>query len=187
MENAPDIRPARRADRDALGALWVAFLREQTEHDPRLGVADDALERWQNDYAMWLNDGSRCLSVAAPDDDDDASGDDIVGFVAAEQWGPPPIYAEASEVYLTELYVMPAARRNGIGRQLVGAVRKWAEAKGAVRIRLRALVRNEAGQAFWAAQQAEPLSTVFTIDLNPDAASDDESDDESKASRRIGF
>ena len=181
MEDFPAIRPARRDDRDAIGALWIAFLREQAAQDPRLGVADDALERWHNDYGMWLSDGSRQMFVAEGEGDE--SADEVVGFVTAEQWGAPPIYADAPEVYLNELYVTPEARRNGLGRQLVGAVRTWAEGKGAARIRLRALARNEAGQAFWAAQGAEPFSTVLTMELRPET----EDKPRSKEQRRIGF
>lgn len=140
--------------------LWLGLMREHAALEPRFGVADDALHRWQNDFPYWLADDDRRLFVAE-------AGGELVGFATAQRWSPPPIYRASDEVYLDELYVLPAARGQGLGRQLLGAVRAWAETVGAGRLRLGVLAANAEGRAFWERQQARVLSLVYTIELEP--------------------
>ena len=59
----------------------------------------------------------------------------------------------------------PAARKQGIGRRLVGPIRQWGEVEGAVRLRLGALADNPAAEAFWSAMGARALSVAYTIEL----------------------
>ncbi len=169
------IRRAREADRQRLGALWLGLLAEQAALDPRFGAADDALERWQNDFPYWLHDDGRRLFVA------ELAGD-LAGFVSAHRWAPPPVYAEADEVYIDELYVTPSARGQGLGGRLVEAVRAWAETLGAERLRVGVLAANAAGRAFWERQQARPFAVTFTIELQDRAAPAQE-----KKRGRLGF
>ena len=158
----PDVRRARPTDQDTVGDLWVQLLDEQDELEERFGIADDARDRWDNDYPLWLDD-------------------EIAGFATAHRWGPPPIYEESSEVYLDELYVRPEDRREGLGTQLVEAVRNWSDQVGAERIRLNLLSANEDARDFWAAQDATPLTLTFTIERTGGEEGDDE------GSKKIGF
>lgn len=164
------------ADQEAVGNLWLQFLNEQSEQDDRMGIADDAFDRWENDFPVWLEDETARIYVAEAEND-------VVGFVAARRWGPPPIYEKSSEVYLDELYVRPEARRDGYGTQLVNAVRNWSEELGAHRIRLRVLTANQNGRAFWAAQDAIPMSMTFTIEGEQPA----DAGEEDEGSKKIGF
>ena len=160
MEDTTTLREARATDADALGALWRAFLDEQSAFDERVAPAKDALDRWQNDFPVWLDDPAYQWVVAVRDGD-------LCGFVAAHRWAPPPIYRTVPEVYLTELYVRPSARRNGIARRLVHAVRDWATDGDAVRVRLQVLSANADAQDFWNTLGAEPLSETYTIACTP--------------------
>lgn len=172
----PDVRRAQETDQETVGALWIQLLDEQAEMEDRVGVAEDALERWQNDFPLWLDDETARVYVAENGDGE------IVGFASARRWGPPPIYEESSEVYLDELFVRPADRRSGYGTQLVHAVRSWADEIGARRVRLRVLTANAAGRAFWASQDAIPMSMMLTIE---GAGEKNPSSDE--GSKKIGF
>ena len=173
----PDItiRRASEEDQQAIGTLWGTLLDEQTELENRMGVADDAQERWNNDFPMWIEDETRRLFVAETET--------VVGFVSARRWGPPPIYEEQEEVFLDELYVAPKARRAGVGTRLVSAVREWADELGARRIRLSVLAANETARGFWAAQDAQPMTLTLTMERPgaPDAQEDDE------GTKKIGF
>lgn len=155
------IRRASKADQARLGALWLALLQEQATLDDRFGVAEDALERWNNDFAHWLHDEGRRFFVAE-------EAEEIVGFLTAHRWAPSPIYAETLEVYISELYVVPKARQQHAGTQLVAAVRAWAETLGANRLRIGVLAANASGQAFWQQQQAVPFSVTYTLPLDTD-------------------
>ncbi|MGI9174326.1 MAG: GNAT family N-acetyltransferase [Rhodothermales bacterium] len=175
MEDAFLIRPARREDRDALGALWAALLDEQAALDVRFAPAEDALERWRNDFPVWLQDEQQHLVVA------EAKGE-LVGFITAQRWTPPPVYAEAHEVFIDEAYVRPEVRGKGIGTRLVEEVKAWAAKLDVDRLRLRMLVANEAGRRFWQRQGAEPFVATFTIDRDRTAP---EATREKKA--KLGF
>ena len=158
-----EIRTARRADLDRIGALWLALLREHAVLDARFVVAGDALQRWKNDAPFWLSDADRHLAVAVHEGE-------TVGFAAAQRWTPPPIYAAVPEVHLDELYVVPAWRGRGLGRRLAGAVRAWAEAGGAERLRLGVLAANADARAFWERLGAHPLAITYTLALTPGAS-----------------
>jgi GNAT superfamily N-acetyltransferase len=171
----PDVRRAQLADQAAVGDLWMQLLDEQEGLEDRFGVAEDARDRWDNDFPMWLEDETYRVYVAEGDDE-------ITGFATAHRWGPPPIYAESSEVYLDELYVRPGDRREGRGTQLVDAVRDWTDRIGAQRLRLNVLAANEAARAFWSSLDAEPLTLTYTL---KQTALGEETDDE--GSKKIGF
>lgn len=169
------IRRASQEDQKHLGELWLRFMEEQATLDDRFGVATDALERWSNDFPYWIHDEGRRLFVA-----EEAGA--MVGFLTAQRWFPSPIYAETMEVYISELYVVPEARQQQAGAQLVTTVRAWAETLGASRLRMGVLVANEPGQAFWKQQQAVPFSVTYTLPLeeNPEITAP-------KPHRHLGF
>ncbi len=171
----PDVRRAQPDDQATVGDLWVRLLDEQDALEDRFGVAEDARDRWDNDFPQWLDDETYRVYVAEADGE-------IRGFASAHRWGPPPIYEESSEVYLDELYVRPEARREGMGTQLVNAVRDWTDRIGARRLRLNVLAANEAARAFWTAQDAQPLTLTYTLERT---GSEAEEDDE--GSKKIGF
>ncbi|MDQ7040695.1 MAG: GNAT family N-acetyltransferase [Rhodothermus sp.] len=152
------IRPARWDDAEALETLWWRLLEEQAALDPTFAPAADARRRWRNDFMLWVRDRMYRLLVAE-------HSRELIGFISAHQWSPPPIYRQELEVYINELYVLPGYRRQGIGAQLVAAVRAWAQEIGAVRLRLGVLAANREGLAFWERQQARPFSITLTIPL----------------------
>jgi GNAT superfamily N-acetyltransferase len=170
----PNVRRAQPEDQDPVGDLWVQLLDEQDELEDRFGIADDARDRWENDFPLWLDDETYRVYIAEVDGE-------IAGFATAHRWGPPPIYEESSEVYLDELYVRPDDRRSGLGTQLVAAIRDWTDRIGARRIRLNVLSANEAARAFWAAQDATSLTLTFTIERTGAEEGNDE------GSKKIGF
>jgi GNAT superfamily N-acetyltransferase len=152
------IRRAMPDDAEAVGRFWEALLEEQAEYDTRFVPAGDALARWQNDYREWVRAEMWRIFVAE-------MGGKVVGFVSAQPWYPAPIYEAATEIYINELYVRPTYRRHGIGRQLINAVRQWAEERGATRIRAGVLSSNGTGLDFWKACGAMPFVTTVTLDV----------------------
>ena len=175
------VRQAEKQDKDRVAALWTAFLEEQAACDARFQVADDARERFDNDFPVWIDDGTQHTVVAERTSEE---GDaELVGFATAHRWGPPPIYAEASEVFVDEFYVAPEARREGVGRRLAGALRDWAGELDADRLRLRVLHGNDAGRAFWERVGGDPFAVTMTVELER-GKRDDEARPECG---RIGF
>jgi GNAT superfamily N-acetyltransferase len=74
----------------------------------------------------------------------------------------------AKGFYLQDLYVLPEARRGGIGRALVAAVARACATDGGCYLFWNALERNQAGRAFYRriGAREEP---VVTLSLQPDA------------------
>lgn len=175
MAEAVDIRRATPADLEQVAGLWLRLLDEHRAMDDRFGYADDARRRFENDFPHWLRNDAWRIFVA-----DD--GGRLVGFVAAQRWAPPPVYAYAEEVYLNELYVAPEARRRGVGRRLVEAVRGWAAELKADRLRLGVLAANTAGCAFWDAVGGRVLSQTYTVELEHEPRPEPQ-----KKSGRLGF
>ena len=170
------IRRAQPSDCDALLELWKALLDEQEQMEGRFERADDAEERWCNDYEEWLRDDEQRIFVA------ERKGE-VSGYVSACRWFTSPIYKAARELFIEEMYVRPDARRKGIGRALLASVREWAEEMEIERLRIGVLAQNNDGRAFWEALDAAPLALTLTVELENAAAESDE--EKEKAS--MGF
>jgi GNAT superfamily N-acetyltransferase len=173
------VRRAEKGDRAAVADLWTAFLEEQATQDARFQLADDIRERFENDFPVWVGDETQRTLVAERADGEAGA---LVGFATAHRWGPPPIYAEASEVFVDEFYVVPDARRQGVARRLVAALRDWADELEADRLRLRVMYANEAGRAFWRSVGGAPFSVAMTLELDRDRG-----EKEPPKRRRFGF
>lgn len=174
--NPVAIRRAQKAEAKPVGVLWLQLLEEHAAMEPRFAVADDALERWTNDFTHWVFEEQYRIFVAEREGV-------ILGFVTASLWKPAPIYTQVDEVYLNELYVVQEERARGLGRQLVEAVRQWAETLEVERLRIGVLAANAEGQAFWERLDAQPFLHTLTIELEQQA----ESKQETKKKGRLGF
>ena len=157
------IRLASITDQGRVGGLWSAFLEEQHAMDARLQPSEDARQRWDNDYPVWLKESTRRISVAVVDRD-------IVGFVTANLWSPPPVYTFVKEVLLSELYVIPRMRAQGIGTKLVADIKAWGVECGAEQMRLIMLNANATGQGFWEKNGSRWFSREGIIQLEGSVA-----------------
>ena len=74
----------------------------------------------------------------------------------------------AKGLYLQDLFVVPEARRRGVGRALMAAVARACQADGGCYLFWNALESNHAGRAFYRriGAREEP---VVTLSLQPDA------------------
>jgi ribosomal protein S18 acetylase RimI-like enzyme len=63
----------------------------------------------------------------------------------------PPILVESERAEITDLMVIDAQRRRGLGRALVERALHWVSGRGLERCEIRVAASNAAGQAFWRA------------------------------------
>lgn len=102
---------------------------------------DDAIQR--EEIAAWLADPACCLALIARDDAGRA-----LGFAEASVRHEYVNGSEASPVaFLEGLFVAPAARRRGVARALVAAVRDWARAQGLAELCSDTGLENQASRA----------------------------------------
>jgi GNAT superfamily N-acetyltransferase len=154
------VRPAHKSDRKVVGCLWSDLLRSQAAIDDRFAAADDARERFDNDFFQWLRGDSRRMYVAV---DDDGT---LCGFVTAERWNTPPIFRECPGVYVDEIFVESGYRRRGHGRALLDAVREWGERIGARELRAGVVAANREGCAFWKNVGGDEIARTFTLTID---------------------
>ena len=110
---ARQIRPADRNDADSIGRLLYAFNREFDEPAPRPPVLAARMRR--------LLDGGDTLVLLGGDGPDGLA---VLRFR-------PAIWSAGLECYLAELYVTPARRGQGLGRELMETALREARARGA--------------------------------------------------------
>jgi ribosomal protein S18 acetylase RimI-like enzyme len=107
------IREAGRADADAVGRLLHAFNREFDEPAPEPPALAERIRQ--------LLDGGDTLVLLAGDGPDGLA---VLRFRAA-------IWSTGLECYLAELYITPARRGQGLGRELMEAALRAARDRGA--------------------------------------------------------
>jgi len=130
-------------DADAMRACYVELQDDLRAFDPRLpageAVADAYLARMLERCATW--DGAVRVAVA-----DGA----VVGFVCV--WARvPPEPDEPAEPYafVSDVFVKPAHRGNGIGRALVDAAVDYARDRGVSIVKLDVLLANGAARRLY--------------------------------------
>jgi len=102
--------------------------------------------------ARLLNNSSHKIYVATQDDN-------ILGWIACER----RLLLESGDVFeIVGLVVGEAARRKNVGRQLVMAAERWAEALSAKALRVRSNVQREESHPFYQAQGFEKSKTQHT-------------------------
>lgn len=107
------IRQAGRADADAIGRLLYAFNREYDEPTPAPSALAERMRQ--------LIDGGDTLVLLAGDGPDGLA---VLRFR-------PAIWSTGLECYLAELYVTPARRGQGLGRELMETALSAARDRGA--------------------------------------------------------
>ena len=133
-----DVRRAELSDRNALIVLARSFATS-------FNVDSDAFDR---SLVEALDHRDSELLVATIDGD-------VVGYVFASVH--PTLYANGPVAWIEELMVRDTDRRGGVGRELVGAVERWAADRSA---RLIALATRRA-DVFWQAVGYEASATYL--------------------------
>jgi ribosomal protein S18 acetylase RimI-like enzyme len=154
MEGIP-IRAARRGDIPSLLLLWTAMMQENERLDPRLALHPHAREHMTAQFAAFLQDDTRSVLVA------EEGGRLLVGYAASRLapgtgWHRPTQIAE-----ITDCFVVPARRRRGIARRLVGRLTDALYERGIDTVRLQVAAANAGSHAFWRVLGWETLEVVL--------------------------
>jgi ribosomal protein S18 acetylase RimI-like enzyme len=138
------VRVARGSDAAALAACWRELLLHHAALDPAFAVRDAALARLDAEVHRAIAAADSGVFVAE-------SADALVGFCAVRLDRAPGALVEPARAVVTELSVVQALRRRGVGRALADAAFAWGRAQGASRAEVRVAARNAEAQAFWRA------------------------------------
>ena len=154
MEGVP-IRPARRGDIPMLLLLWSAMMEENARHDGRLAAHPDAREHMAAQFAQFLQDPDRALVVA------EEGGRLLVGYAASRVAPGTGSHRPTQVGEITDCFVIPARRRRGIARRLVGRLTDALYERGLDTVRLQVAVANESSLAFWRSLGWDVLEAVL--------------------------
>ena len=151
---ARELRQAGAGDLDGVCALWLALTRDHAERDPLYALRPGAEAEVRRLLAAQLADPQVAAFVCGAEPP-------FPGLAIVRVERAPPIHPETRRGEISDLYVVPAARRRGLGRALAGAAARWAAARGAERLEIRVAADNPEGAAFWRALGFAPHMDVL--------------------------
>ena len=137
---------------DELRPLWLALKDWHGQVAPEIGGLRDDEDSWARrkaNYLDWLGEEGAFILVARNDDGR------AIGYAVAFPAGESPTWRglEAA-IKIADLAVLPEARRQGIGRALIEAVR---EHSGRDTVQLMVVGANAEARAFYTAMGFEEL------------------------------
>lgn len=151
-------RAARPTDLERLLPLVEAFARESQRELPLYALRDDFLDQVRDAMAQVLENPAGCVMLA--EEDDAHAQAQLVGYAVGMLQEPPSIFRPEPYIFISDLYVCPAYRRQGIGTALVERVRGWGWIKGIGR--LSAVLPAESGaRTLFARLGFAPVQTLL--------------------------
>jgi ribosomal protein S18 acetylase RimI-like enzyme len=148
------IRTATAADLDVVVRLRLAQQREHAGNPVYGRLRADAPERARRLFAAQLASTREVTFLAERTSADRTSGrrdDRIVGILRCIESVGSPLLDPERYGYVASVYVVPAARREGVLHLLLDAAVAWCEPRGLDELRLHSAADNDTGNAAWAA------------------------------------
>lgn len=138
------VRPATMRDLAIVVELRLALLREHAANPLYAHLRADAPERARRLFAAQLRSPNEVILLAERDDG-------VIGILRCVQAAGLPLVSPTAYGYISSVYVIPQARRQGVLRALLAAALDWCRARGLTEMRLHNAVENAAANAAWEA------------------------------------
>lgn len=152
------VRRARGGDVDQVARFWIALTLEHARSDASFALRNGAESEVRLLVGAILSDPASQVWLAESKPGDASVG---LGCCIARVDEAPPIHVEDRRGEITDLYVVPAERRAGIARALVGQADRWLRGRGVARVEVRVAAKNATGRAFWQASGFAPFVDVL--------------------------
>jgi len=149
----PKIREATREDVGQAAELLVRMKRFNSEFDPLLNVAKDAGEQASGYIAESVRAKGAVVLVAT-------SGERVLGVLRAEL-RERRFYEPSKEGHITDLYILPEARRRALGRRMLEEAKRRLAAKGAKLITAEFPAQNHFAVAFYHKNGFRALTDLY--------------------------
>lgn len=154
------VRRATQKDLPAIVDLRLALLREESRNplfaNPHPGAAPRALRLTRAELA-----GKDQVILVA------IRRREIVGLLRCRAVRRTPLVADSRQAVVTTVYVLPAERRRGVLRALLGAADRWCRRHHLSGMRLQVALANDAGQKAWAALGFKPAELLLIRAIPP--------------------
>lgn len=155
---AIDYRPARREDLPALLQLMEPYAREQQELVPINNLTENFMELAAAGMEQAIDHPAGCVMVAV---ETQGAEPVVVGYAIGMVQEPPAIFEPEAYTFVSDLYILPAHRRRGIGTGLVERVRAWGWVKGINRLSLVLPNGNQAALGLYEKLGFRPIQTML--------------------------
>lgn len=136
------VRAATPADLDTVVELRLALVREHRANPLYSRVRPDAPIAARRHFAAQLRSSDEVIFLAE-------HHGRPVGILRCVQVAGIPLVFPSLHGYISSVYVVPEARRQGVLRRLFAEALAWCRARGLDEIRLHNAVENEAANAAW--------------------------------------
>jgi GNAT superfamily N-acetyltransferase len=147
------VREATSEDLDAIVAMRLALLREESRSAPFTDPHADAAARVRRITAAQLLDADQVFLLAV-------AGVEPAGALRCTITSGSPLSRDTARGFLSAAYVLPPFRRRGVLRKLVDAAQAWCTHRGAHDLRLHCTRENLEGNAAWEALGFEIVEVV---------------------------
>jgi GNAT superfamily N-acetyltransferase len=138
-----EIRQATRDDAVAIVEdLWLPFAREMAELDDYNALAAEAREDAVEHRREELSQADYCVQIAV-------EGGTFVGFASAEVQASSPVFERGANLGISEVYVRPEWRQQGIASALLDAIEAWGNEQEYETVSLTVNANNHAARAFY--------------------------------------
>jgi GNAT superfamily N-acetyltransferase len=155
MNGQVDIREAVMEDVPAIIEIWKELMDFHKELDAIFSRSATGHERFAEFLASNMEKEGSCVLVAA-------DCEHIVGYCQACISNYPPVLIKEKYVEIFDMAVTKKYQRQGIGRMIIDALRRWYADKDVGRIELKYLIANKSAEEFWTKMGFKPyLKTAF--------------------------
>ena len=138
------VRPATMSDLSLIVDMRLELVREHHANPIYQRLRPDAGERARRLFAAQLRSPDEVIFLAERDGA-------IGGILRCVQTGGLPLLFPATHGYISSVYVVPRARRQGVLRAMLDAAIDWCLDRGLVEIRLHNAADNAVANAAWEA------------------------------------
>jgi GNAT superfamily N-acetyltransferase len=139
-----DYRGAKAPDLKIILPLAYAYAEEQAAQHPHLKLAANYQEFVQSGLGQAIAHPAAFVCVAE-------ENGVAVGYAVGQLQEPPPVFEAVPYVFLSDLYVKPEFRGQGVEQALVERIRGWGLLQGATRFSSVAITDSAQAQALAAA------------------------------------
>jgi len=155
MNGQVDIRKAVMEDVPAIIEIWKELMDFHKGLDAIFSRSATGHEGFAEFLTSNMEKEDSCVLVAA-------DGEHIVGYCQACISKYPPVLVREKYVEIFDMAVTKKYQRQGIGRMIIDALRRWYADKDVDRIELKYLTANKSAEEFWTKMGFKPyLKTAF--------------------------
>lgn len=155
MNEQVKIREAAVGDVPVIVEIWKELMDFHKELDAIFSRSATGHERFAEFLTSNMEKEDSCVLVAA-------DGGRAVGYCQACISKYPPVLVREKYVKIFDMGVTEKYQRQGIGRMMIDALRRWYADKDVGRIELKYLTANKSAEEFWTKMGFKPyLKTAF--------------------------